>query len=528
MSQKTIGIVILLSLIFLFGCEPNPYPRDEIADNFSYLKSIGEKRDGLPYWPKLTKRELARRGMNYNPDALRTFEYDKQYLAEKKKDLDSITDKGVTFEEVLNFALKYSNTIIDASADYELAKRNYLWSKYKYLPKPKIIAGMTSDADITKYYQKVDAAIKETFKYGTELSLGLSIMGNQYFRTDDANEYETTAGLTITQPLLRGRYNLNFYDDWKKYRDAMRALIVKREELILSVVERFYEMVRLQNSLKIAQDSYERNMTLLEKYEARLKMGKVAEADVESIRIQLKRASNSVRSVKDSLEERRRDFNYYVGMPKPLRSELIEPELKYEPMKLDMAKIYEVALKMRVDYLAFRDQIDDLMDERRKVQNDLLPEFNLFFGYNYRGVDRDFGDAVRHLGKPEWEVGFTFAYDFDRRILRIALSEVSERTRRAWRDFVNKKENINEEIEDFAREAERLRRDVEVAKKSLDLKSRELKRDLDLFEKGKISNDEVVRKEDEYNNERDSYIRLLTKHELMKYRYLKIRGTLGR
>jgi len=241
---------------------------------------------------------------------------------------------------------------------------------------------------------------------GTTYSIGANAENEngQFNRFTD--DYESFAGINVTQPLLRGfGFGANLVNvrvaranrsisEWQ-YRQTLI-------DTVTDVIVAYNNLTLEHEALRIAQRSRDLAATLLTESEQRLKAGDGAQSDVTAARARVAGqeesilvAANAVHTIENQLRELMGEKSFPPGQPEYLVEAPVPPELTVDP-----AADYQAALNDRPDYQAARLGIVINRATSVAARNGLLPQVNLIWSYGYNGLSGDFA-ASRHMVTTE-------------------------------------------------------------------------------------------------------------------------------
>ncbi len=126
------------------------------------------------------------------------------------------------------------------------------------------------------------------------LPFGTTITGS--YRADAAsndfgNLNNSALSFGVSQPLLRGfgkkATEFELENSRRSLEGSERNLELARQRLAVDVVASYYNIVRQQGLVEVAEKSFERNQELLRASEARLEVGLASKLDVFRAELQL-------------------------------------------------------------------------------------------------------------------------------------------------------------------------------------------------------------------------------------------------
>ncbi|NLJ50131.1 MAG: TolC family protein, partial [Candidatus Atribacteria bacterium] len=127
---------------------------------------------------------------------------------------------------------------------------------------------------------------------------------------------------------------------------AQRNYEITRSNQIQIVEEAYYNILKLQRSLVLAQENINRSQKQLDNVKAKYSLGMVAQIDVISAEYELSKAQSDRLNVENNLQIAKMKFNQLLGKdlnnPVELASELV-----FNPSNIDLKESVDYALKNR-------------------------------------------------------------------------------------------------------------------------------------------------------------------------------------
>lgn len=232
-------------------------------------------------------------------------------------------------------------------------------------------------------------------------------------------EFETFAGIVVTQPLLKGfgptaalfrvreaRVGLDLADQ------GLHVVITNQ---VVAAVDAFYDMVFGQENLKVKQEAVRLAERLTEDNRRRLQQGKATPFDVSQAEVKVSEAMEEVWLAEDYLRERR------VRLLKLMLAEFNEDslpvftakaELPRELPRLDARDLTRHALENRPDLLMARIEVEREKLNRRAARNQSLPELNVQMSYGLNGLSNKLRGSYNRLleaERPSWALAVAFS-----------------------------------------------------------------------------------------------------------------------
>ena len=156
---------------------------------------------------------------------------------------------------------------------------------------------------------------------------------------------------------------------------AQRNYEITRSNQIQIVEEAYYNILKLQRSLVLAQENINRSQKQLNNVKAKYSLGMVAQIDVISAEYELSKAQSDRLNVENNLQIAKMKFNQLLGKdlnnPVELASELV-----FNPSNIDLKESVDYALKNRLEIKKAEDEVILKTKEVQVNTNDYTPIIN--------------------------------------------------------------------------------------------------------------------------------------------------------
>jgi outer membrane protein TolC len=233
---------------------------------------------------------------------------------------------------------------------------------------------------------------------------------------------QTSAGLTIVQPLLAG-FGREIVTE--PLTQAQRNVIYEvrnyerfRRTFAVDVATRVYRILQQQDSLDNEEANYASLQALRERNEALAEAGRLSEIQADQARQDELRARSRVIDARQRLEALLDEFKLFLGLPVDAPFEVDSRDLVdlvesgLEELELLEARAIDIGLSLRLDHHTVLDRVDDA-ERRAAIAADALR--------TVLGVRLDV-DAVSTEGKPlefdkdglDWRLGLDLSLPFER------------------------------------------------------------------------------------------------------------------
>lgn len=373
-------------------------------------------------------------------------------------------------------------------------------------------------------------------RYGVEVSrllpFGATLATNvrsDLSNSDFGNLTNSSLALSLVQPLLRGfgtgvtRFDLT--NARRSMQGAERNLDLAKQRLAVDVVASYFNIVRQQGLLQVAERSMQRSNELLRASEARLEVGLASKLDVFRAELQLSQAEESTILRREALELAMDSFKFRLGLAPgdQVAVEIVEPD--YFPIAVDLDMATAQALSLRVEMAEERDRIEDGRRALAVNRHNLLPQLDLNVRYEQRGLGATFSESFNFQDRG-WNVFLSSSYQLDRtqENASYALTKIDvDGRRRAMR---LREYNIANEVRAAARNVERVGKSIELQERNIDFADRQLRLANLRYQRGLASNFDIIDAENNLIQARSNYVSLLADHVVASMDLKRVTGTL--
>ena len=269
-------------------------------------------------------------------------------------------------------------------------------------------------------------SLNGTTPWGAIWSLGGTSTNQRGSYNGFTNNFLTTGGVTVTQPLLRGfgfagtgatlgvrlaKAN-RAISDW-----AFRQTVI---DTVTQVVVAYSNLLAAHENLRAARRVRDGASQLVSENEKRFKLGSVSENDVTSARAQAALYDQGVLQAEEEVRESDNQLRQLMGEDRftndgPLLTVAPPP---VPDLAVDPAKDLQTALQLRPDYQQARLGLSEDRYNESYARNQLLPQVNFVGSYGYTGLDESFatsrqmvrnGDNRAYSAGVEVSIPITFA-----------------------------------------------------------------------------------------------------------------------
>ncbi len=354
--------------------------------------------------------------------------------------------------------------------------------------------------------------------FGTEYEFSVSIMegSNTITRNNPTAifnpEYESFAGVSITQPLLRG-----FGRDVNRAPVKIAELEVgishfEREILItnqlVEVINAFHDILYAQENLRVKQDAVGLAETLLKENRKRVEMGRMSQLDITQAQVQVSQAEEEVILAEDFLRDRKATLARLIyGRPSAdVLNFTVKGELVVDGLPSYNAYALEnIAKQHRPDYLLALalEQQGDI--RRHYARKQMLPELNLVFNYGFTGLSNSTSNSFRRmedLETTQWSTGLVLRMPLSNTRARAEARAANRRSLQAELEVQRVEQQIFIDIRNAIERVATLQRRLVTSQKSIDLAEESLNVENRMLEEGRSTSFQVLQAQDSLSGAR--------------------------
>ena len=388
-------------------------------------------------------------------------------------------------------------------------------------------------------------------KYALDLSRKLLLTGTKISLTGGTSvfssvpqasvPYFSETRVTLTQPLWQGRSNLenreHIDDADRRVAAAKHALAGARQDLVLQVTHGFYEVVRADELVRVAQTSLDRVLQLDEIARAKLAMGAVSKMDVFRTELHTARLKNALveqqarrGTALDQLREligldtdvpleidaRRGGGNVPASAPvdlAPAPGEVVEQAV-------------DEALDRREEVAEARDQVADAERRALLARYKVWPAVNFLGSYARQGVGNNFSDSS-HLNRTEWLLGVSTTTPLDRTEELVAASQAELTLHGRERRYRIVRDQVIRQVRDAWRQLERARAERTLAAEIVEQAEKQAELARFRYDKAVTDNFDLVQAETDLAEARSGQVLAAIDEILAAAQVRRVAGSLG-
>lgn len=317
---------------------------------------------------------------------------------------------------------------------------------------------------------------------GVIANVGLSVDWTRFLTDDPYTTLGSVLNASITAPLLG---NVAGLQAWENLTQSERNMLYQvrnfnryRQTFVVSIINEYYRVLQAEERLKIARDSYERQLRTVERTQMEVDVKQRPQSDADRIRQDLLNAENSIISNEQSYKQTLDSFKVTLSLPSDANiildpNELIAlEELGVSEPEYSLEEAIEMSLNFRLDLANIKDKLDDtrralvLAEKGLGVQMDVTVSSNV----TSPSGETNFDELQFHNGTYTAGVGADLPFDqiAERNNYRRALISMQS----AQRGYEEDVENIKLDVRQAYRNLVESTQSYEIQKISVKLAER--------------------------------------------------------
>ena len=368
---------------------------------------------------------------------------------------------------------------------------------------------------------------------GTQLSItaGVEDMPNELSGVSGISGAGLRQGrvqVAISQPIFRnfgrlinGEGLLQAGNDLKT---AQRQYELQKNDLVISVVETYERLLRLQRQVDSEAESFRRMDQLHRVTEAHELLGKTTRVDTLRVALLRGEAASRLELAKQRLSSTQMDFVELLGFSPDADLQLAPvPTLAFEMPEINEA--VKIALQNRVDYAQVLQDREDSLRNVSIARRRLLPDVRLTVGHEWQG-DGAGQSGVFDLDENIWFFRVSVGTDLNPAIQRADLGNARLRERSATELIEIIELSIARLVQQHLLAHRRAREELDIATQNFGLAASRAKLTRRLFELGRENNFSVTDAETAFIQSENRLFLAQSESVNSGYRLMRALGTL--
>jgi len=419
----------------------------------------------------------------------------------------------LTLQDAVKIALINNQSILfPSNQQYQSAKLEYKIHNAQYYPQLRLFS--LSEDNLKRFRSTLILSDKVIPYLGTDLEANLFV-----------NPFNTRDGelrVSLVQPLSPQRILESFLSE-KSTRDNLNVAEIQRDiakqNLILEVVNSYFGLVRILNSIKRVEQSIKSTESLIEVIKVKVEGGLAAPSELSNFYLQRNLEMASYEELLQSFRTAKEEFLRLLGI-EIVDSLVLQEDIPLNVGDFDLETCWKRALQKNPELMIFKIQLNQIEGNLKAQKLYFFPDVN--FSLNYT---RPF-EVFSGIFSPQMELSLQWPL-FTAGILKSRKKLAEEQYKLALFNYEELKYRLRKEIENLLFQ-------IEVAKKKLKLyeASRELAaealRVAELkYRSGALSYQEYYFNLQRYEETEENYFNLKTEVFILYTRLLRLMGELN-
>ncbi|QTN38057.1 TolC family protein [Cryomorphaceae bacterium] len=328
----------------------------------------------------------------------------------------------------LNQAISYAQGQSITALQNETTKENRFWAYQSFRSNlyPRLVlsgvapefnrsfSGVTQP-DGTTLYQPVTI---NNSSLQLDVSQNLPWTGGQVFigtRLNRFDDFDRDTRLYNSSPLFIGLSQPLFqYNGLKwgqkieplKYEESVRQFKEEEARIAVQVCRRYFDLLRAEINLDIAENNLKNNDTLFRIAETRFELGRISKSDLLQLQLAAVTAQKDVAQAKLDRNIAALELKTFLGWEGDSLDAVLPTAMDYLNVNPELALVE--ARANRADPVAFRRRLLEAEEEVAMAKGQTGPQANLEASLGFSGTDESFGGAYQNtIDQQGVRLGFT-------------------------------------------------------------------------------------------------------------------------
>ncbi len=433
----------------------------------------------------------------------------------------AMAGETITLEETINTALSNNPNLKQfrlqtTSANYSVG---IALSEFQVSVRPEGGVFVEKAGDTSGFY---GLRLSKKTRYGSEVSVAGT--SDSLFGTDGRERFR----IEFSQPLFRNAGTLVNEENIVRARQsqltALRALELGRSRLVVSVVEAYEQVLRLEQQLAADRQALQRAASLYKLTLAKERLGRTTRID--SLRVQLQQGETISRTsyTEEQLASAKRVLAELMGIKNGTLPDL-QPSSLFEVEVGSVEAATRLAIANRMEYAQAQQQYQDAVRATRIAKRYKQPNLKLVAAYEHANGDLFFDDDLNG-SRNAWTVSLVSDTDLNQNREKLQYSESLVQQDQALENIRAQHLSIGREVEQALLAYRRAHSELSVLEGNFQHAEARLKLARRLFRVGRTDGFSVTDAEQAYFNAQTSWLNGQSDASISGYRLLHATGTL--
>ncbi len=438
----------------------------------------------------------------------------------------------LTLDDALRIASKANRDYLSRTESLYLAGLALTAARYQFSPKvSSTLSYVTRDTNTTRNVDTASAklAASQVLPTGGTVAAGASATGNLDRNADGKFAAGTALTASLNQPLLKGAgYEASHESLTLAEREvvyAIRDFSRFREQFLVDVTRRFYDILSQRTVLKNTEERYAAVQYQVRRARALFDIGKQDKIEVLRAENDELRVQNDLVNARDSLGLAIDQFKVFLGLPVSVKFEVADEEPTARKVDVALDSAVSAALSNRFDLANAREQLEDSERALRIARRNLLPDLSLRAGYDAASP------STTQLGEQAYRtqsnsIGLFLDIPLQQTVERNSLRAAQialDRQRRSFQEF---RDNIVVEVRDTLRRLRQASVGLEIQASIIKVGQKQYEKAQIDFDSGRIGNRDLLEAQQSLTDAKNVRVRLVVDYQIAWLNLERAMGTL--
>ncbi|MBN1342571.1 MAG: TolC family protein [Phycisphaerae bacterium] len=411
----------------------------------------------------------------------------------------------MTLEEGLSYAFHHARRFQTAKEDLYLAALALTLERHMWGPRfmGDIQLQYANYGQIRDFDHAMAAvaqvAVEQRLPYGGEVTAKvINTLMRDLGRRITTNE-SGQAIIEANVPLLRGAGRVARESRYQAERNliyAARTFERFRRTFVVDVANTYFSLLLTKQQIANAKQSYRSFLGDTERSKALFEAGRIMNLDAQRAEQRLLSSWNQVVVAEESYQRGLDQFKILIGMPAIEPLDVADSEFDLKVPVVGEETLVEIAVANRLDLINERDAIDDARRGVKVAQNGLLPDLNLRGNVTWDTNPNEFNQYHYEYERTTWRAFMDLELPLDRMAERNRYRASLIDLRRSQRRYDLAADEVRAEVRQARRQIELALTTLSIQRQSMELALRQREAADFRFNRGVISNRDVVEAED--------------------------------
>lgn len=423
----------------------------------------------------------------------------------------TLSAQTLTLEKCVEQALEKNPGLIQAKLSKEIAERDVVNARSSFLP---------SVRSSIAYNHSV---IGPSSAFRIDPQTGILVP----LQSDEVVSWNSNANVNINQSLFNGADIYSYKYSLSMKNSAMHSLEDSRQSIIYQVKERYYNLLKAEKLLEVAEENIKLSDESLKRAEVLFEVGKAPKSDVLQARYEYENYKLSEIEAKNSLSIAKASLNHILGRDIDQNIQIvdnldvIEVEVEYDDAMKNATSGHPLIAKCNFDVAAAKDQVG-------MATSAYLPTIAGYYGYSWR--HKDFNEIGNAFDTDySWYMGAQLSIPIFQGFSRCANLSKAKLYHKSQQEFlIQTIRDIEFEVQNAFFEVQQAKKKIVVTQNAEDVASENLRLNQEKYNLGAGTMLDLVNAQVSYTEARSNQIQALYDYKYAIARLQKAMGQLNK